>query len=178
MGESGKTYNILSDKGLQYNGKFVDFAQIPGNTVIGEAGITSGKDQIDYKLNSTPTLNGKEMENGKDYTLDANGKAKWDGSALKFSNNEYNIDLSKDPTTPEAILSNVSIKDGANPLADGVAPHGLLGQTADGVAGERKGKDNTGDAKQGGTVIDGTYKDYEVANALDTSFQKHNQFAG
>lgn len=186
MGEAGKTYNILSDKDLQYNGKFVAWDKKPGSTVIGEAGITSGKDQLEYKLGDTPKLNGKALESGKDYSLDGGGKAKWDGSKMHYENNEYTIDLSRDPSNKDAILSNVKVKGGANPLADGVAAHGLLGQTADGVEGKRVGKNSDGsektsknsDSKQGGTVIDGSYKDYEVKDLLDIAFGKNNKFAG
>lgn len=177
MGEAGKIYNILSDRDLQLNAKFVDFKKQPGGTVMDEAGISSGKDKLEYKLNGTPTLNGKKLVTGKNYTLDGGGKAKWDGKSLRFENKEYNINLSKDPTNEDAILNDVQIKKGANPIADGVKPHGLLGQTADGVAGERKGKNNAGNPyKQGGTVIDGTYKDYEVKNLFDTGFKKNNRF--
>ncbi|WP_373533562.1 hypothetical protein [Vampirovibrio sp.] len=177
MGEAGKIYNIVSDRDLQLNARFVDFKKQPGGTVMDEAGISSGKDKVKFKLNKPATLNGKEMTVGKTYQLDASGKAKWDGKTLRFENKEYNINLSKDPTNDEAILNDVRIKKGANPLADGVAPHGLLGQTADGVKGERKGKNNPGNPyKQGSTVIDGTHKDYQVKNLFDTSFTKNNRF--
>lgn len=187
MGEVGKTYNILSDKGLQYNAEFAAWGNPDANgvqpTVINKAGITSGKDQIQYELNGgAPILNGSAMESGKDYSLDANGKANWDGSKMHFENGEYSIDLSQDPANKDAILSNVKVRDGVNPLADGVNPDGLLGQTADGVKGERVGKNADGtektdkSSKQGGTVIDGDHTDYQVANLLDTSFAKHNQF--
>lgn len=187
MGEVGKTYNILSDKGLQYNAEFAAWGDPDKNgvqpTVINKAGITSGKDQIQYELNGgAPILNGTAMESGKDYSLDANGKANWDGSKMHFENSEYSIDLSQDPANKDAILSNVKVRDGVNPLADGVNPHGLLGQTADGVKGERVGKNADGtektdkSSKQGGTVIDGDHTDYQVGGLLDTSFVKNNQF--
>jgi hypothetical protein len=188
MGKEGKVYNVLSDKGLQYNAKFVTPANQKGNknvTVIDKAGITSGKDQLEFDHGGTaPTLNGVALQKNKAYTLDNNGHAKWDGSSLSFNNKEYEINLSNDPHDASAILSNVNIKKGANPLADGVSPHGLLGQTADGVAGAHKGKNNTGDAKQGGTVIDGTVGQYEVGTGLktdeaklfDTSFTQFNKF--
>lgn len=187
MGEPGKIYNILSDKDLQYNAEFAAWGK-PGAdgvqpTVINKGGVTSGKDQVTYELNGTPKVNGKEMEVGKEYKLDANGKAKWDGSLMHFENSEYSIDLGKDPQNKDAILSNVKVREGVNPLADGVKPHGLLGQTADGVKGEKVGKNADGSEKtdksnkQGGTVIDGDHTDYQVASLLDTSFTKHNQFS-
>ena len=97
---------------------------------------------------------------------------------LNFSNSEYTINLSDDPNDKNALKSDVKIKDGVNPLADGVAPHGLLGQTADGTAGVHKGVNNQNVKKQGGTVIDGTVDQYEVNDLFDTSFKNFNRFTG
>lgn len=182
MGQEGKTYNILSDKGLQYNAKFAkpsNNSAAGDKTVIDKAGITSGKDKLEFDHGgAVPQLNGKDMEKGKDYTLDNGGKATWDGTALSFNNKEYNINLSEDPNDSSALLSKVKVNDGVNPLADGVSPHGLLGQTADGVAGDHKGANNTNVENQGGTVIDGTVNQYEVSDLFDTGFKQFNKFNG
>jgi hypothetical protein len=63
-----------------------------------------------------------------------------------------------------------------SPFADNVKPHGLIGQTADGIAGLK----NTGidQGKQGGTVIDGSIVDYEVQDLFDILFDKYNHFFG
>ena len=166
----------MSDKGLQYNATFKGVGK--DVTVIQDAGITSGKDKLEYKHGGTAQLNGKAMEKGKTYKLDDGGSAVWDGTTMKFSNKDYKINLSDDPADGNAVRSDVSVANGANPLADGVAPHGLLGQTADGKAGAHKGVNNTNDAKQGGTVIDGTVNQYEVGNVFDTGFKDFNRFNG
>ena len=186
MGQNGKVYNILSDKGLQYNAQFTTWPNKPDATVISKAGITSGKDHLEYDLNSTPKLNNAPMESGKQYTLDNKGTATWNGTMLSFSNTEYKINLSTDPTNKDAIQSNVTIQPGANPSGDGVSPHGLLGQTADNVAGQHVGVNNSDILKQGGTVIDGTVAQYEVGQGdktvadklFDTSFKQFNRFNG
>ena|GEM_PF-2100488 len=180
MGQPGKTYNILSDKGLQYNTTFDHLPGSPdGTTTIVKAGITSGKDHLELDLHGTPQLNGQAMEVNKQYTLDNSGQAKWDGKNLNFSNSEYSISLGDDALGDKnALSSDVKVKDGVNPLADGVAPHGILGQTADGVAGEHKGVNNQNVKNQGGTVIDGTFDQYEVNDLFDTSFKNFNRFSG
>lgn len=183
QGKSGNTYNILSTKNLQYNAEFDKpnggIGQINGTdvTTITKTGITSGKDKLEYDLGSTPTLNGKALDTGKTYNLDDGGTATWDGSKLNFKNDTYTINLSKDPNDASAILSDVKINDGANPLTNGT-PTGLLGQTADGVAGAHVGKNNTNDQEQGGNVIDGTVDQYETSGLFDTSFKKFNSFNG
>ncbi len=185
MGEVGKTYNVLSDKGVQYNTTFEAWGK-PGAdgvqpTIIGAAGIQVGDHKVEFdRSGKAPTVNGKALAKDEKADLGNSRYASWDGKQLEVNTGEYTIDLSvKDKDNNGGYIdSNVKVNEGVNPLADGIAAHGLLGQTADGVKGERKGKDNTGDAKQGGTVIDGTYKDYEVKDLFDTSFKKNNKFNG
>ena len=186
MGQKGKVYNILSDKGLQYNAEFSALKNNSTATVITKAGITSGKDHLEYELNSTPKLNNTPLQSGKQYTLDNGGSALWNGTLLNFSNKEYKIDLSTDPIHKQSMHSNVTIQSDVNPSADGVSPHGLLGQTADNVAGQHVGVKNANILKQGGTVIDGTVSQYEVgkggksitAKLFDTRFKQFNRFNG
>ena len=175
MGQPGKTYNMLSDKNVEYN---TTFEQWGGNgaTVIGKAGIQVGNDQVYFdRSGNAPTVNGKPMEQGQEIQLDKGGKARWDGQKLTVDTGEYAIDLQvKEPNNPNGpyINSHVSINKGG-PFSNFVAPHGLLGQTADSVKGEK----NTGidQGKQGGTVIDGTVNDYEVSD-LWSHDSKFNRF--
>lgn len=184
MGEGGQIYNMLSDKGVQYNTRFIDWGKPDGNgvqpTVIGEAGIQVGKNLVYFdRSGSAPTVNGEPL--GKDEKVDlGNGQfAAWNGEKLTVKTEEYSISLAvKDKANEGGYLdSTVTLNDGVNPLADGVAAHGLLGQTADGVAGHRVGGDgNQNIEKQGGSVIDGVVDDYRVDNLWDNDFQ-YNRFA-
>jgi len=175
MGQAGKTYNMLSDKDLQYNTTFEQWGT-DGATVIGKTGIQVGRDQIYFdRSGNSPTVNGQALKAGDTVPLENGGSAKWDGGKLTVDTGEYTIDLQvKEPNNPKGpyIDSHVSINKGG-PLSDFVAPHGLLGQTADGVKGEKStGKDQ---GKQGGTVIDGTVDDYEVSD-LWSHDSKFNRF--
>jgi hypothetical protein len=182
MGKPGETYNIVSDKNFQYNAKFEAWgAPKPTGvqpTIIGSAGLTVGKSQVAMdRSGKPPTVDGQPMELNKKYALDGQGEANWNGTVLSVKSTDYTTTLQvKQNPTGSYIDSDVKINPGVNPLADGVVPHGLLGQTADGVAGQRKGINNTGDPKQGGTVIDGVVTDYVVSGLFDTRFIQHNQF--
>jgi hypothetical protein len=177
MGQSGKTYNMISDKNLQYNTEFADFGTGNGATVIGAAGIQVGNNKValDAKTKSA-TVDGIAMTVGQKVTLDKAGSATWDGSSLAVTSSEYSINLTvkKDPNGTDYLDSAVKIT--GNPFGDNVKPHGLLGQTADGVAGAKDTGIDQG--KQGGTVIDGTVSDYEVSGLFDTAFQKNNRYNG
>jgi hypothetical protein len=159
MGQPGKFYNILSDKNVQYNALFEEFTEFQKDaTAIGQAGIQVGRDRITFnRQDKIPTLNGQPLAVGRQSLLDGAGFVDWNGTRLNINTGEYTIllGIGKDG----AMTSDVSINAGG-PFADGVTPHGLLGQTADGVDGPKNNGRNLG--KQGGTVIDGTVNDYEV----------------
>jgi hypothetical protein len=183
MGQGGNIYNMLSDKEVQYNTTFVNWGK-PGKdgvqpTVIGEAGIQVGKNMVYFdRSGKAPTVNGKAMAEGEKIDLGNGRFAQWDGKKLIVKTDEYTIDLQvKQPEKNGGYIdSNVIINKGVNPLADGVSPHGLLGQTADGVKGARKGGDgNQNIEKQGGDVIDGVVDDYKVDTLWDNIF-KYNRF--
>jgi hypothetical protein len=179
-GVSGKTYSMLSDKNIQYNTTFTSWGK-NGATVVSQAGIQVGNDKIYYDRSiAAPTVNGVAMTAAKDINdpksrvaLDDNGWAVWDGSVLRVHTKEYEIDIQKKThTNGDYLDSNIRINQGG-PYQDFVAPHGLLGQTADGIAGQKNtGKDQ---GKQGGTVIDGTVADYEVSN-IWAADSKYNRF--
>lgn len=183
MGQGGNIYNMLSDKEVQYNTTFVNWGK-PGAdgvqpTVIGEAGIQVGKNLVYFdRSGKAPTVDGKPMSKGEKIDLGDGKFVQWDGSKLIVKTAEYTIDLQvKQPEKNGGYIdSNVTINEGVNPLADGVNPHGLLGQTADGVKGARKGGDgNQNIQKQGGDVIDGVVDDYKVQTLWDNAF-KYNRF--
>jgi len=176
MGQAGKSYTMLSDKNLQYNTTFADFNTGNGATVIGAAGILVGSSKVALDAKSkSATVDGVAMTSGQKVTLDKGGSALWDGSNLAVASSEYNINLEvkKDPNGTDYLDSSVKIN--GNPFGDGVKPHGLLGQTADGIAGAKDTGIDQG--KQGGTVIDGTVSDYEVSGLFDTTSSKYNRFS-
>ena len=104
------------------------------------------------------------------------GSALWDGNSLNVDTAEYKVNLKvmDDPSGTKYINSDVKLN--GSPFADSVKPHGLLGQTADGIKGQKNNGKDLG--KQGGTVIDGTVEDYEVDGLFDTKFTKNNRFNG
>lgn len=184
MGKGGNIYNMLSDKNVQYNTTFVDWGK-PGKdgvqpTVIGEAGIQVGSNMVQFdRSGAAPTVNGKSLTKGQKVDLGEDQYAKWDGNDLTVKTTEYTIDLTVKAKDKNGgyLDSSVKINEGVNPLADGVAAHGLLGQTADGVEGKRKGVDgNKNIEKQGGSVIDGVVNDYLVDGLWDNDF-KYNRFS-
>ncbi len=175
MGQPGKIYNMLSDQNVQYNTKFDAWGN-DGATIISEAAMQVGQDRVLYdRSGNAPTVNGVALEKGKTVQLSDKGSATWDGSQLVVNTGEYTIDLKTVENAQGNYLdSNVTINQGG-PFSDFVAPHGLLGQTADGVAGAHVGDLGQDQGKQGGTVIDGTVADYEVADLWNNNF-KFNRF--
>jgi hypothetical protein len=162
MGQDGKIYNMLSDKGVQYNTKFSKWGE-GGATVISEAGIQVGNSQVRFdRSGKAPTVNDQELKDGETIDLGGGRSASWKDKKLVVNTGEYTIDLAAQ-TNPQGnyLDSNVKINEGG-PFTDGVKPHGLLGQTADGVEGVKKRDLDQG--KQGGNVIDGTVDDYQEAD--------------
>jgi len=167
QGEPGKIYNLLSDKNIQVNGKFSKYGS--GNaTVVSEMGMQIGNNRIKFKAGGTPTLNGQEMEKDKKYRLGDGSIATYDGKKLSLQTNEYKIDV-----TNQGGYLNSNFQIGQNGVfTDGVMPHGLLGQTAD---GNNRRRTSTG--SEGAGVISGKAGDYEVRGLFDNNFQ-YNRFQG
>ena len=168
QGKNGGVYNILSDKTIQFNAKFTSRGR-HGATAISATGIQLGQDKIDFKLHGPPKINNQEMKKGQTINL-AKGTVTWNGENLIIKTNEYTI---KSTRHKGYINTKVTVgKDGV--AADGVMPHGLLGQTADG-----DGKVRHGHGEQGQGVIDGTFKNYKVSDifANDFTFNQFNPYA-
>lgn len=161
QGEAGKTYNLLSDKGFQMNGRF-DAWGSGGATVVGEVGINADGDQVTVKGNGDVLVNGMAVEKGERVELANGGFVENNGNKVKVESGEWKVDfqvqrgfLNMDVSTDNAV-------------ADGVKPHGLLGQTFDGDGEARNG--DKGRGAQGGGAIEGLFGDIS-----DKGGQKHHQ---
>jgi hypothetical protein len=121
--------------------------------------------------------------NGEDIAKDGtylDGVITKKGNVINFKSDEYDIDVKTNS-------SHINMDFGSdNVVADGVLPHGLWGQTADGD-GEARSGDRGAGAQGGGAIEDTdgnitergdkeTVTIYEVASLDDTRFDNHNKF--
>ena len=177
QGIPGRTYNILSDKGFQLNATFQGST---GLTLMKDIGATMGKDQVKIDVNGGLTINGQVQKDGT-YPVDG-GQVTKKGGVVTLQDQEHNVTI-----TPRGGYLDLGFKS-ANVNADGVMPHGLWGQTADGDNKVRNG-DQGGGAQGGGVLekLDGTisargdkttFNLYEVADIFDTDFTNFNRFNG
>ncbi|WP_020559186.1 hypothetical protein [Thiofilum flexile] len=184
QGKAGNYYNILSDDGFQMNAKFVGFKNA-GTTIMGEMGAVMGTDKVQVDKNGQLTLNGNVMKDGT-YPTENGGSVTKKGKVITLKDEEYTVTItSKSSAGGNYLDFRVKSKDVA---ADGVMPHGIWGQTADGDKKVRKG--DTGTGAQGGGVLeklDGTISKrgdkqtvqlYEVGSLFDTAFTNFNRFTG
>jgi hypothetical protein len=168
QGEAGKTYNLLSDSGLQLNGKFDGWSN--GVTVVGETGLTVAGDdgstsQIGFSKDGKATLNGEEMVNGRQYQLADGGTAVLNGKNLVVTTAEgYTIQQTASGSGDKAYI-NIDVSTGDKGVGNGQLPGGLLGQTFDADNVARNGK--TGAGAQGEGAIDGNVADYEVGGLFN-----------
>ncbi len=176
MGEPGKVYNILSDRGIQMNARFDSWKGQADATIMSDVGITLGRDQVQFGVDGKLFINGEEVEDGQHL----GGKVVKNGDTVTINSGEYEITL-KD----NGDHLNYDFKS-SNVVSDGVKPHGLWGQSADGDGNPRNGDEGKG-AQGGGAIekLDGTisergdketYKLYEVGGLFDTNFQNFNKF--
>ena len=177
QGKAGKTYNILSDKDLQVNAKFQAYGG-GGATTMGEIGVTMGQDQVQIDKAGKVTINGEAMEGNS--ALD--GAITKSGKVVTVKSGEYQIKI----TSAGGYLNAAFNSD--NVAADGVMPHGVWGQAADGDGKARNGDKGAG--AQGGGAIEGldgeiskkgdktTVQQYEVNGIFDTDFANFNRFTG
>ncbi len=176
QGTPGAVYNILSDAGVQVNAEFVSWGD-KGATVMGRVGVSLGSDQIEVSPKGGLSINGDAIAEDGSY-LD--GKVVKTGQSIVVTDEEY--------TFAFKAANHIDIDfASANVVADGVKPHGLWGQTADGDGAARNG--DRGAGAQGGGAIEGadgaiseagdkqSVALYEVAGLFDTSFTAFNRFA-
>jgi hypothetical protein len=179
-GEAGKTYNILSDKNFQLNSTFR--AKGSNQTLMGAIGATIRNNSEVHQVKVTEqgelTIDNKVMQDGT-YQV-GNSTVTKKGMDVTIKTPEYEVKTGS--RSGELALDFKS----TNVASDGVMPHGLWGQTADGDGKKRVG--DQGDPAQGGGVIeklDGTisargdtetYKLYEVKSLFDTGFAHFNRF--
>lgn len=164
QGQAGKTYNLLSDSGLQFNGRF-DAWGGGGATVVGETGLTVagpyGQSQVNFSKDGTATVNGRELQDGQTVPLADGGTATKQGNKLIIKTAEgYEITQSTHGSRHGNYI-NTEVKTGSHGVAtDGVLPGGLLGQTFDPDSAARNGAKGAG--AQGEGAINGHVTDYEV----------------
>lgn len=179
QGEAGKTYNLLSDENFQMNGEFHAWSS-PGATVVGEVGISAGEDQVKIDKHGTVMVNGNELADGERVALADGGFVEKNGKNVTVESGEWTVDFQVH--TGSHLDMDVSTE---NAIADGVKPHGLLGQTFDGDGKARNG--DTGKNTQGGGAIEGangitqrgdktSVQMYEVDGLYDRNFESFNQF--
>ena len=72
QGEAGKTYNLLSDRGFQMNGRFDSWGSA-GATVVGEVGISAGTNYINVEKSGKAVVNGQVLNDGDRVALRGGG---------------------------------------------------------------------------------------------------------
>ena len=171
QGEAGKTYNLLSDKGLQVNGRFDKFGNNDGITVVGQTGIkvngAGGKtSEVGFSKDGTATINGQKMKEGQAYNLADGGTGTLAGKKLTTTTGEgYTIEQDAVGSGDHSYI-NMTAKTGKNGVDHGQMPGGLLGQTFDADSIARNGK--TGSGAQGEGAIEGRVQDYEKNGLFDS----------
>lgn len=188
QGEAGKTYNLLSDQNFQMNGRFDQYKTTDGLTVVGAVGISAGSDQVSVEKDGTVMVNGEELEAGETVQLADGGSVSYaaNGGSVSIDSGEWETDIQfRNKGTSNRAHLNIDVKTD-NALADGVKPHGLLGQTFDLDDDARNG--DKGKGTQGGGAIEGldgeitargdrtTVENYEVTGLYDRNFDDFNQF--
>ncbi|HPQ96207.1 MAG TPA: hypothetical protein PLN94_11535, partial [Thiolinea sp.] len=166
---NGAVYNLLSDKGIQVNSTF-------NNNFMQDFGITLGQDQIAFDKAGKLTINGEEQKGDGEFL---NGKVSRKGNQVTVQSGEYTMKMA----AVQNRYMNIDFTSD-NAAADGVMPHGLWGQSADGDGKARRGSgfDGTGAIERlDGTMAkkgDKTYQLYEVNGLFDTGFANFNRFNG
>lgn len=177
QGEAGKIYNILSDKNIQLNSEFN--AWDGGATVLGNAGITLGQDQIQIGTNGVVTINGTDYNDNGFYL---NDKVEKQGNNIYVRSDEYDIHF----LTKGGLMDMYFASE--NAVTDNVLPQGLWGGTVDGDGLARNGDSGAGAQGGGGIItLDGTIaaagdmetvKNYELDSLFNTDFTHFNRFGG
>jgi hypothetical protein len=179
QGQAGKTYNLLSDKGVQVNGQF-DAYGAGGATTIGKLGITAGNSQIEIGKDGSLSVDGDKMA----------GNGTFAGGAVTKTGNTFNVNVGEYNIKVAATGGYLNVNFASdNAGADGVTPDGLWGVTADGNTTAVTGDKGAG--AQGGGVLETAegqisaagdktaVHNYEVGGLFDTGFDSFtNKFGG
>ena len=139
-----------------------------------------GKDQVKINATGALTINGEAKKDGT-YQVDG-GQVTKKGNLITLQDQEHAVTVSAQSGYLDLGFKSTNVN------ADGVMPHGLWGQTADGDTKVRTG-DQGANAQGGGVIekLDGTISArgdkttvslYEVANVFDTNFANFNRFKG
>jgi len=142
-------YNLLSDQGFQMNGRF-DAWGSRGATVVGEVGIVAGGNRITVEKDGDVMINGRHLRDGQSVTLCDGTKVSKNGGTVEINSAEWDVKIKTQNSRHGAYL-NIDVST-ENAVADGVKPHGLLGQTFDGDGEARNG--DKGSGAQGGGAIE------------------------
>lgn len=185
QGEAGKTYNILSDIGIQFNATFKEWRN-PGTTVVDSVGISTGQHEIQIAKDGTVTIDGgMVIDPWKDGSY-LHGLVEVKDGKVTVNAGEYSIEFSDFKTAHGGWINNIEIRS-ENANSDGVLPSGLWGATVDGDGEARHG--DRGKGTQGGGAIEGldgeitekgdktTVKLYEVGGLFDTEFDNFNVYS-
>ena len=159
QGKAGTIYNILSDKDLQVNAKFQPWKGSPTANIMSDIGITAGKDQVGFGVDGKFSINGKTVGDGT-YNV-GNGTVTKAGNSATIKTPEYTVTASIGAEDSKNKYMELKFES-PNVTADGVAPKGLWGQTAN-------GKDST-------TPTEAQASQYAVNSMFDTNFANNNQF--
>lgn len=202
MGEPNKCYNIVSCKNFQFNVYFMEMPLEGGeeNTWMMKCGIKVGDERVGVKKvffsSKYVKFNGTEIPDSKKlfYKKFPSGIINQDGTDVEayviyksgFAAHHRVLEVCSGAISikvwwqhwyyPNFVFPTITLSLDIKPiglLADGVMPHGLLGQTAN----EKHSKNfsGVGESKQGEGVIDGHYSDYEVSDLFADDF-KYNRF--
>ena len=147
---------------------------------MGDIGLTLGNDKVSFNADGALSINGEAKEDGS-YL---NGAITKEGDQVKVNHGEYQLTLDRVENARGDYLNMAYSSD--NVATDGVMPHGIWGQTADGDGQARNG--DKGKGAQGGGAIEGldgeitesgdktTVTHYEVGGLFDTNFANFNRF--
>ena len=155
-GEAHRIYNLLSDRDIQINARFLPSGTVETN--LGDFGIRIRNHRIEFRDEGRAFINGIELHRGAEVTLENEETLTWDSGNLTINTGEYNIRIKR---------NRIEIRTGElGVFQDGVMPHGLFGQTID-----LEGRPRNSRGIQGEGAIEGTYRDYEVTNLFSNNFR-------
>ncbi|MEC8380245.1 MAG: hypothetical protein VXZ96_07985, partial [Myxococcota bacterium] len=172
QGEAGKTYNLLTDKGLKYEGRFDGWGQ--GVTVVGRTSLvlTAGKhfSTIIFEPKKDLAIMDGKAVSGSMPTADG-GETHREGSDLVTTTAEGYRIVQHMRGKGKRRYIDAEVHTGAQGTeSDGVAAGGLLGITFDADDKRRDGKKGKG--AQGEGAIEGVYTDYEINRRGSSGFNE------